>query len=98
MRRAVIPMILVACGGTAPAPVDDLAARCSTLVGPGLTAELPAARVLALGSNYQSGAAWSIDPNSLQRNALSLGVAGDSTARVAGHALLVLNRAPGTGG
>lgn len=97
MRRAAIPMILVACGGTAAAPGDDLAARCSTLVGPGLTAELPAARVLALGSNYQSGAAWAIDPNSLQRNALALGVAGDSIARVAGHALLVLNRAPGTG-
>lgn len=95
--RYVLPLLLVACAPTPPAAPDDLAARCSTLIGPGLTAAPPPTRVLALGSNYQSGSAWVIDPISLQRSALSLGVAGDSVVRVSGHALFVLNRAVGTG-
>ncbi|MEZ4394354.1 MAG: hypothetical protein R3A48_25050 [Polyangiales bacterium] len=97
MRHAVLPLLLVACADPPQAPVGDLAARCATLVGPGLTEALPPTRVLALGSNYQSGSAWEIDPNSLQRSAMALGVAGDSVVRVAGHALVVLNRAVGTG-
>lgn len=74
-----------------------LAARCATLVGDGLTRELPPTRVLAIGSNYQSGSAWAITPDSLRPSALPLGVAGDSIARVTGHALAVLNRAQGSG-
>ena len=99
MRRLLIASLsLAACADPIPPGGDaGLAARCATLVGDGLLAELPPARVLAIGSNYQSGSAWSIAPDSLRPSALQLGVAGDSIARVTGHALAVLNRAQGTG-
>ena len=98
MRRLLPLLALAGCAAAPPAAGDGaLAARCATLVGDGLLEARAPTRVLAIGSNYQSGAAWTIAPESLRPSALGLGVAGDSIARVAGHLLVVLNRAQGTG-
>ncbi len=59
-----------------------------------LTAASTASRVVAIGTNYLSGTAWSVDGTGAAR-ALPLGATGDTVVRPLGGVTAVLNRMPG---
>lgn len=80
--------LLLGCGDAAPpsrAPVG--------LPQRSLVATTAPARVLAIGSNYISGTAWSVTRDGSMRS-LPLGATADSVVRPVGEVIAVLNRDP----
>lgn len=95
MTRALLALslCLAACGQSQ----TSSPAGCPSLSGASLTARRDPARLLAVGSNYNSGASWSSPLDASALSSLPLGVTGDSVLRPLGDALAVLNRSPGMG-
>lgn len=88
-----ITLALSAC----EAPVPALTPGCTGLAELSLSQFFAPSRLIAVGSNYSSGAAWTTSFSSPALTALSLGLTGDSVVRPLGRALAVLNRSPGMG-
>lgn len=80
---------LAGCAGEAPttAPADGVPTRS-------LTAQVAPSRVIAIGTNYLSGTAWSVAADGSSR-ALPLGATGDTVVRPLGEVVAVLNRMAG---
>lgn len=82
--------------GCAPVPGPSTGPMCALVASSSLTEEAATRRVLAVGSNYNSGHAVFIRPGDLTSEpaprALLDTLTGDSVARVMGSTLAVLNR------
>lgn len=88
---SAVAWLLVALAGCTDAPPVQPPA------GPlrrSLTATTPPSRVIAIGTNYISGTAWSVGPDGAS-TPLPLGATGDTVVRPLGDVLAVLNRVPG---
>lgn len=85
---AIVSLLSLGCGGS-PAGVE--ATDCAALAGRLLGAP-ERRRLLVIGSNFTTGVAFRIDPATMQTEPLSLGVTGDTVARMAGDALVLLHR------
>jgi hypothetical protein len=80
--------LLAGCGDAAPPDRPPGGAPQRSLV----TSAAPS-RVLAIGSNYISGTAWSVAPDGTSRP-MPLGATGDTVVRSLGEVIAVLNRDP----
>lgn len=94
MTRAALTASLALCLGCA----DDPTAAPSPggLPQRSLVAAAAPARVLAIGSNYLSGTAWSVAPDGSSRP-MPLGATGDTVVRAVGEVIAALNRDPAQG-
>ncbi len=88
VRSAALLVALAGCGETPPTAIPSGPLRHS------LTAATAPARVIAIGTNYISGTAWSVSANGAS-SPLPLGATGDTVVRPLGDVLAVLNRVPG---
>lgn len=96
-RYALALCLCLSFAACAEPPSPPSVGGCPSLAGAALVASRAPTRLLAIGSNYNSGTSWSAPLDARALSEIPLGVTGDTVLRPIGDALAVLNRSPGMG-